>query len=145
MQVNKIRILLSVLLVLSLLCVAVFAVWGYFDLQRESKQISAQPDSSGIDFLGVGIAWIAILIACITFAVSAVDMYWCLMYFLTSEKRTKRKKVMNLVSVTLSFVSLISVPLFFIVYADVILIGLFWSLICPIYRIVYLAINAYTG
>ena len=142
MRVNRIRIFLSVLLAISLLLVLAFAVWACIDLRRESEALAAQPGTSGVDFLGFGVLYAVLAVVCVTFAVCSLDIYWCFMYFLTADKRTKLKKVMNTVSLVLSLISLLSVPLFFITHSTdtLLVLGFFWSLICPIYRLVYLGV-----
>ncbi|MBR6783593.1 MAG: hypothetical protein IKM32_02770 [Clostridia bacterium] len=139
---KKIRIALSVMLALVLIGVAVFAVLGFLEVKRESEQLAEQPGTSGVDFLGVGMVSAMIVITCMTVGISSVDLYWCLCYFLTSKKRTKRKKLLNAISLILSLLAFLSVPLYFITYFDIPLsLGWMWSFVCPIYRIVYLAVT----
>ena len=145
-KIKKTRIFLSVLLAVALLVITVFAVWAYSDLRRESELIAAQPGSSGVDYLGVALASSMLIIMLITLTVSIIDIYACLMYFLTSQKKNKRKRVMNAISLVFSLVAMLSVPLFFVGQFELPLVfGLVWALVCPIYRLVYAAINAARG
>lgn len=130
------------MLAIVLVGVTVFAVWGYIDLKRESEQIAANPSASGIDFLSVSLAASMLVYVLITFTVAVIDVYACLMYFLTSQKKNKRKKVMNAISLAFSLVGALSVPLFFVARLEAPLVfGLVWALVCPIYRLVYASIN----
>lgn len=135
---KKIKTALTVALALLLIGVLVFAVMAFADLRREAEQIAAQPGSSGVDFLGVALATSMLVIMLITLAFPLIDCYISLMYFLTSQKRTVRKRIMNSISLVLSVISMLSVLIYFVVYLDVLLIiGFFWALALPLYRLVY--------
>lgn len=135
---KKIKTALTVALALLLIGVLVFAVMAFADLRREAEQIAAQPGSSGVDFLGVALATSMLVIMLITLALPLIDCYISLMYFLTSQKRTVRKRIMNSISLVLSVISMLSVLIYFVVYLDVLLIiGFFWALALPLYRLVY--------
>ncbi len=146
---KKIKVALTVGLCLALLGVIVFALAAFADLKRESDYIAAQPGSSGVDFLGLHIASAMVVIITFMLAVIAVDIYISLWYFLVSAVKRRVKTVMNAAAFTLSLISLFFVALVFVfetgVGSDLFILGFFWALALPIYRLVYCFVNIGKG
>lgn len=135
---KKTKIILSVALAVLLVGVAVFSALAFADLQREATTITAR-GGSGVDFLGVALGNAMVVMMSVTLAVAFVDIYISLSYLLTrGTDRSKVKAVLNKISLCASVLSLFSVVMCFVTQNDIpLLFGLLWTVVWPIYRLVY--------
>lgn len=134
---QRIKLVLTLLWVLFLAAVTVFTVVMIRDLNRDIEEIADQPGSSGVDFLGAGIAKIAVYYFAFALAIASMDIYISLRYFLLNPKRKRVWDIVNGISMLLSVMSILSAALIFVCDTDFQLFGLFWSPICVLFRLIH--------
>ena len=134
---KKRNIILTTAWILFLAAVIVFTVLIILDIDREIEEIASQPGTSGVDFLGAGLAKIVFYYFAFALVVASTDIYISLRYFLLSRNRKRAWDIVNGISMFLSVLSMLSVMLIFIYDTDLQLFGLFWSAICILFRIIY--------
>lgn len=134
---QRIKLVLTLIWVMLLAAVTVFAVLMIRDLNREIEEIASQPGASGVDFLGAGFGKFMVNIIVFLIYVTATDVYISLRYFLLNPKRKKGWDIVNGISMFLSLFSWLTLALFFLCQSGILLLGLLWAAVCILFRTVY--------
>lgn len=134
---NKTRRIINICYFAILAAMVIMCVYIFADLNRQADEIAQSPSFSGVDMLGIGIGYVALMIIGYIAFITVTDIYFCLRYYLFSEK-IGWKSVINGISFALSAVSLVFLAVAQFTGYDVVLsAALLWSAVYPMFRLIY--------
>lgn len=137
MMRNKAKLVINICYIIVLLLIAAIACSAFVELQREAEEISQTPGFSGSDLLGTAVAYGALAIVFYTAFISVTDIYFCLRYYLFSDRKSWKNTV-NGISLFLSAISLLLLFLFGVQIDETHLSpGFLWAMAYPLFRLVY--------